>query len=130
MILWRNTENYHFYHFDSDPRFPPFLLYVRWKSWVTFVRRCFRDANPVLETFPVEQIIRVVFNNYQQFSIKSYIVDIYKNRLPEAVIIDSQKYTFYGKNITFYPFNTNPRFSLFHIMSSADLVLFCTEMFP
>ena len=32
-----------FYHFDSDPRFPPFLLYVRWKSGVTFVRRCFRD---------------------------------------------------------------------------------------
>ena len=34
----------HFYHFDSDPRFPPFLLYVRWKSEVTFVRRCFRDV--------------------------------------------------------------------------------------
>ena len=33
-----------FYHFDSDPRFPPFLLYVRWKSGVTFVRRCFRDG--------------------------------------------------------------------------------------
>ena len=33
----------HFYHFDSDPRCPPFLLYVRWKSGVTFVRRCFRD---------------------------------------------------------------------------------------
>ena len=32
-----------FYHFDSDPRFPPFLLYVRWKSGVTFVRGCFRD---------------------------------------------------------------------------------------
>ena len=32
----------HFYQFDSDPRFPPFLLYVivRWKSGVTFVRRC------------------------------------------------------------------------------------------
>ena len=43
MILWRNIENYPFYHFDSDPRFPPFLLYVRWKSGVTFVRRCFRD---------------------------------------------------------------------------------------
>ena len=50
-----------FYHFDSDPRFPPFLLYVRWKSGVTFVRRCFRDANPVFETFPVEQIIRGFF---------------------------------------------------------------------
>ena len=33
----------HFYHFDSDPRFPPFLLNVRWKSGVTFVRRYFRD---------------------------------------------------------------------------------------
>ena len=43
MILWRNIKIIHFYHFDSDPRFPPFLLYVRWKSEVTFVRRCFRD---------------------------------------------------------------------------------------
>ena len=33
-----------FYHFDSDPRFPPFLLYVRWKSGVIFLRRCFRDG--------------------------------------------------------------------------------------
>ena len=28
MILWRNIENYLFYHFDSDPRFPPFLPYI------------------------------------------------------------------------------------------------------
>ena len=40
MILWRNIENY---HFESDPRFHPFLIYVRWKSGVTFVRRCFYD---------------------------------------------------------------------------------------
>ena len=33
-----------FYHFDSDPRFPSFLLYVRWKSGVSFVRRCFRGV--------------------------------------------------------------------------------------
>ena len=45
MILWRNTENYPFLSFDSDPRFPPILLYVRWKSGVTFVRRCFRDVS-------------------------------------------------------------------------------------
>ena len=45
MILWRNIENYPFFHFDSDPRFSPFLLYVWWKTGVTFVRRCFRDAN-------------------------------------------------------------------------------------
>ena len=27
-----------------DPRFPLFLLYVRWKYGVTFVRRCFSDG--------------------------------------------------------------------------------------
>ena len=43
MILWRNLENYPFFYIDSDPRFPPFLLYVRWKSGVNFLRRCFRD---------------------------------------------------------------------------------------
>ena len=43
MILWRNIESFHSSSFDSDPRFTPFLLYVRWKSGVTFVRRCFRD---------------------------------------------------------------------------------------
>ena len=44
MILWRRLKIIHFYYFDSDFRFPPFLLCVRWKSGVTFVRRCFRDA--------------------------------------------------------------------------------------
>ena len=42
-----------FYHFDSDPRFPPFLLCVRWKSGVTFVRRCFRDEIFHLFSFPL-----------------------------------------------------------------------------
>ena len=44
MILWRNIKFFSLFNqFDSDPRFPLFLLYVRWKSGVTFVRRCFRD---------------------------------------------------------------------------------------
>ena len=30
--------------FDSNPRCPPFLLYVRCKFGVTFVRRRFRDG--------------------------------------------------------------------------------------
>ena len=34
----------HFYHFESDPRFPKFYyMFNRWKSGVAFVRRCFRD---------------------------------------------------------------------------------------
>ena len=28
-----------------DTQISPILLYVRLKSWVTFVRRCFRDVN-------------------------------------------------------------------------------------
>ena len=43
MICGEILKIINFYHFDSDPRFPPFLLYVRWKSGVTFVWRCFRD---------------------------------------------------------------------------------------
>ena len=45
MILWRSIGYFiTFYHFDFDPRFPLFLLYVRWKSGVIFVQRCFRDG--------------------------------------------------------------------------------------
>ena len=44
MILWRNIETNPFKLFRFGPRFSPFLLYVRWKSGVTFVRRCFRDV--------------------------------------------------------------------------------------
>ena len=32
------------YHVSINPRFPPFLLYVRCKSGVTFVRKCFLDG--------------------------------------------------------------------------------------
>ena len=41
MEKYRNVSLFN--QFDSDPRFPLFLLYVRWKSGVTFVRSCFRD---------------------------------------------------------------------------------------
>ena len=41
MVLWRN---FHFLSFNTNPRFPPFLLYVRCKSGVTFVWRCFRHG--------------------------------------------------------------------------------------
>ena len=44
MIYGEISKFFSFYHFDSDPRYTPFLLYVRWKSGVTFVRRCFRDV--------------------------------------------------------------------------------------
>ena len=41
MILWRND---HFLSFNTNPRFPPFLLYVRCKLGVTFVWKCFSDV--------------------------------------------------------------------------------------
>ena len=33
-----------FFIFNTNPRFPPYLLYVRCKSGVTFIRRSFRDG--------------------------------------------------------------------------------------
>ena len=44
MILWRNIEKKNpFNDFDTNPHF--IIIYVRLKSWATFVRRCFRDVN-------------------------------------------------------------------------------------
>ena len=34
-----------FFIFNTNPRFPPFLLYVRCKSGVTFIWRSFRDVD-------------------------------------------------------------------------------------
>ena len=42
MILWRNIEKKSLLMILIPT---PILLYVRLKSWVTFVRRCFRDVN-------------------------------------------------------------------------------------
>ena len=57
----------HFYHFDSDPRFPPFLLYVRWKSGVTFVWRCFRDGVPM---FWLYDFIQTTFLRIKRLCMK------------------------------------------------------------
>ena len=50
MILRRN---FHFLSFNTNPRFSPLLLYmyVRCKSGVTFVRRCFRDGSLNFSSF-------------------------------------------------------------------------------
>ena len=40
MILWINS---HFLSFNTNPRIPSFVIYVRCKSGVTFVLRRFRD---------------------------------------------------------------------------------------
>ena len=46
-------KSIHFYHFDSEPRFLLFLLYVSWKSGVTFVRKGFRDVMIVSFSFDI-----------------------------------------------------------------------------
>ena len=35
--------------------------------------------------------------NFRYFSIKSYVVDVYKNRLTEAILIRIQNILFYGE---------------------------------
>ena len=72
MILWRNIDFFStFYDFDPDPRFPPFLLYIRWKSGVTFVRRCFRDDFFItfalclgLHSLPIAMLISLISKAY------------------------------------------------------------------
>ena len=54
--MWFCAEiltNTTFYHVDTNPRFPPFLLYDRWRYGVTFVQRCFRDVIPFVTSKPI-----------------------------------------------------------------------------
>ena len=46
MLLWKKSKIIDLYYFHFNPRLPIFLLYVRWKSGVTFVWRCFFDVCP------------------------------------------------------------------------------------
>ena len=39
----------------------------------------------------------IKMDNFQYFSIKSYVVDVYKNRFTEAILIDIQNILFYGE---------------------------------
>ena len=59
MILWRNIENY---HFDSDPIFPPFLLYVRWKSGSLLYRdvSVMRIFETLRHNIPTETSVSIV----------------------------------------------------------------------
>ena len=43
-----------FFIFNTNPRFPPFLLYVRCKSGVIFIRRSFRDEQSETHTRAIE----------------------------------------------------------------------------
>ena len=69
----------HFYHFDSDPGFPSFLLYVRWKSGVTFVRRCFRDGGYMYlcrhsSFYPI--CMSMLLNFRHLFLLSSYFIHV------------------------------------------------------
>ena len=39
----------------------------------------------------------IKMDNFQYFSIKSYVVDVYSNRLTEAILIHIQNIRFYGE---------------------------------
>ena len=72
-----------FYHFDFDPRFAQFSLYVRCKSGVTFVRRCFRDGSPVLCSKPGVYIM------FLYFAQKHLFRDIFTRN--ETVVLSNYK---------------------------------------
>ena len=39
----------------------------------------------------------IKMDNFQYFSIKSYVVDVYENRLTEAILIHIQNISLYGE---------------------------------
>ena len=95
----------HFYHFDSDPRFPPFLLFARCKSGVTFVRRCFRDENSLRSCISkLSNYDEQPLENHQGWSelkcnwLQTGLTDLKNTKLLKCV---RQIFTFKKKNIAF-----------------------------
>ena len=89
MIYGEILKILHFYHFDSDPRFPPFLLYVRWKSGDTFVRRCFRDVLSIT--------ITCLCNILRFFTTVKLVIIKIKKYLNEAVLTSINDVCFTAK---------------------------------
>ena len=94
-VPWRD-----FHHLKYEPP------YVKPWLWSDTLREHFRTN----ETFTVDQIIRDFLRtcNYYQFSIKSYVLAIYYNRLGEAVIMDHHNMNLW-RNIHFFIVVINPR---------------------
>ena len=74
MIYGEILNFFNFYHFDPDLRFPPYLLYVGWKSGVTFVRRCIRD---VIRLLIVVYTILFRFSYLNSFRLVKTLVDLH-----------------------------------------------------
>ena len=62
-----------FFIFNINPRFPSFLLHVRCKSWVTFIRRSFRDVDGIHLKV---RIIVIVIGVY----VDDYLVPVFKRK--------------------------------------------------
>ena len=82
---------------------------------------CYRNSHYVNVSVLIiflqkDNIIKVFYLNYNQFSIKSYVVDVFLNRLAEAILKHIHNIGFYGeilKLISFCHFDTDPRFPPF-----------------
>ena len=53
-----------FFIFNTNPRFPPLLLYVRCKSGVTFTRRSFRDVTEIPQKILMAKLMHAVICTY------------------------------------------------------------------
>ena len=63
MILWRNIEKkITFYHFNSDPRFPTFLLHVRCKSGALLdgVVSLMSKSNRKIDCIFYDEILKII----------------------------------------------------------------------
>ena len=93
--------NITFYHFNTNPTFPLFLLYVRCKSGLTFVRRCINGDSI---HYPQHMVLRrnLDKHHFLSFQYQPQISPVFTICKVQILII-----------ITFYHFNINARFPQF-----------------
>ena len=76
----------------------------------------------------------VFYLKYHKISIKSYVMDVFKNRLGEAILIHIHSIWFLWRNIEkyhFLSFSFRPQiFPIFTLCQVQIWGYFCTKMFP
>ena len=112
-----------FFIFNTNPRFPPFLLYLRCKSGVTFIQRSFRDE-PTKCLLRFEKKLLAVHKN--TVSAKREYVESYAlNECTLSILmLLISVFNFILKRFMFYRLNTHTYFSVIKI---AKLIYFNTN---
>ena len=103
-----------FFIFNTNPRFPPFLLYVRCKSGVTFIRRNFRDVKQCIHRYiRVQWFVKFEIKDTSYKSVSRNLRQKRKYRRRDTLMTDAKTKTEKDPSLREKSITTRPRNPLY-----------------